>query len=67
MPKFEVEVQHSISVTVTVEAADADAAHEIVNTRDYPLPPRDEWNGHKDWSYLVSDAETGEELAEYNR
>ena len=57
---YQVEVTRSISVTVTVSADSAEAALEQVSRRDFPLPPRDEWDGHKDWEYTVYDADGGE-------
>lgn len=56
--KFQVEVTRSITTTVEVEAGSAAEAAAKVSRADYPLPPRDEWYGHKDWSIdVVSDEE----------
>jgi hypothetical protein len=61
MPKYDVEVTRSITCTVTVEAETPEAAHAMVNRRDFELPPRDEWQGHKDWEFVVYDQD-GREL-----
>jgi hypothetical protein len=53
MPKYDVEVSHTITVTVPVQADSPAKAHETVSRRDFPLPPRDQWTGGKDWSYVV--------------
>lgn len=53
MTKYTVYATHSITATVEVEAASPEAAAEMVNRRDFKLPPRDEWAGSKDWEYAV--------------
>ena len=58
---FEVEVTRSITATVGVQALSAQAAWSKVTDRDYPLPPRDEWTGSKDWQIVVYDP-AGREL-----
>ena len=63
---YQVEVTRSISVTVTVSADSAEAALEQVSRRDFPLPPRDEWDGHKDWEYTVYDADGGELISTWD-
>lgn len=63
MTTFQVTVQRSISTTVEVEAEDADAAIDIVEKASFELPPRDQWDGHKDWIFTVTD-DDGELLAE---
>lgn len=63
---FQVELSRTISTTVTVRAASAEAALDIVDSRDFPLPSRDEWDGHKDWRYVVYDAD-GDEVGERDR
>jgi hypothetical protein len=63
LPQWEVEVLRTISTTVAVHATTAQAAAELVDRRDFPLPPRDEWSGHKDWTVRVYDQE-GEEVYE---
>lgn len=50
---FIVTISRTMSIDVTVEADGADAAVTIVGRHDFPLPPREEWTGHKDWSYDV--------------
>ncbi len=49
MQEFEVEVRRTISTRVTVTASSEQEAVDLVGRRDFPLPPRDEWDGHKDW------------------
>ena len=61
MAIYEVEVTRSITSTVTVEADTPEAAHKMVNRRDFELPPRGEWQGSKDWVFVVYDQE-GREL-----
>jgi hypothetical protein len=39
LPQWEVEVLRTISTTVAVHAATAQAAAELVERRDFPLPP----------------------------
>lgn len=51
--KYTVSVMRRISVDVEVDATDADDAYNKVSSTSFELPPRDEWNGHKDWEYLV--------------
>lgn len=53
--KFTVEVTRSLSCTIEVNAESPSAALDQVSIASYPLPPRDEWQGHKDWSYVVYD------------
>jgi hypothetical protein len=60
LPAWEVEASRTISTMVTVHAATAEAAAELVNRRDFPLPPRDEWSGHKDWVLRVYDPDGNE-------
>jgi hypothetical protein len=60
MPTWDVEASRTISTTVTVHAAAAEAAAALVNRHDFPLPPRDEWNGHKDWILRVYDQDGNE-------
>lgn len=50
---FTVTVTRSLSVDVEVEAESAEEAVGYVNRHDFRLPPRDEWEGLKDWSYAV--------------
>jgi hypothetical protein len=63
MARFSVEVRRSIVTTVDVEADTPEAAIDKVDRHDFELPPRDEWSGVKDWSYLVMD-EDGNEVLE---
>jgi hypothetical protein len=51
---YAVEISRTISTIVTVEADSAASAVERVNRTDFPLPPRDEWSGHKDWAYRAT-------------
>jgi len=64
MHTYEVEVTRRFSVTVSVHAASAEDAIAQVDRDDFPLPARDEWTGHKDWTYsavnLANDADTAE-------
>ena len=53
---FSVEVQRTISVEVAVQADSAEEAAQYVNRQSFELPPRDQWNGHKDWCYYVRDS-----------
>jgi hypothetical protein len=62
-PTWDVEVARTISTTVRVHAATAEDAAALVNRHDFPLPPRDEWTGHKDWRFRVYD-KTGAEVYE---
>lgn len=62
MPTYSVVVRRSIECTVDVEAASPEDAVELVSRADYRLPPRDEWDGIKDWAYFVYD--DGEEVYE---
>lgn len=66
MPSWDVEIGRTISTTVTVHAATAQDAAELVARRDFPLPPRDQWEGHKDWWLRVFD-QAGEEVYEQDR
>jgi hypothetical protein len=66
MPSWEVEVSRTISTTVTVHAPTAENAAALVDRRDFPLPPRDEWTGHKDWLVRVYDQD-GAEVYEQDR
>jgi hypothetical protein len=66
MPQWEVELSRTISTTVAVHAPTAAAAAELAERHDFPLPPRDEWSGHKDWAVRVYDQE-GEEVYEQYR
>ena len=61
MATYEIEVTRSITATVKVEADSPRDAHAKVNRRDFELPPRDEWQGSKDWEYAVYDQD-GHEL-----
>jgi hypothetical protein len=63
MPTYNVTVTRSLSVNVQVEATDGEKAIDIVNADSFPLPPRDEWDGNKDWTYWVEDS-TGKMVAE---
>jgi hypothetical protein len=60
MPKFSVEVTRSITCTVDVEADNPEAAWAMVNRRDFDLPPRDQWQGSKDWEFAVYDDQSRE-------
>jgi hypothetical protein len=60
MTKYDVEVTRSITASVTVEADSPEAAYEMVSRRDFELPPRDEWQGHKDWEFAVYDQDGNE-------
>lgn len=66
-PVYDVTISHTIETTVQVEAATPEAAAERVNDRTYPLPPRAEWEGMKDWRIVVRDPATGDELHESDR
>jgi hypothetical protein len=56
MPKYSVEVTRSITCTIEVEVMDGPAgAYNVVNDRDFALPPRDRWQGSKDWEFVVYD------------
>jgi hypothetical protein len=61
MATYDVEVTRSITTTVTVEADSPRGAYAKVNRRDFELPPRDEWQGSKDWEFTVYD-DAGREL-----
>lgn len=70
MAKVEVEVVRSFTCTVEVEVEDglepedaAEAALDAVEKDSFELPPRDEWQGMKDWGFTVYD-EDGEPLVE---
>ena len=63
MNTYRVELTHSISANVDVEADTPEQAVEIVNRLNFPLPPDNEWYGHKDWSYLVMDGDGNELFA----
>jgi hypothetical protein len=65
MPEWEVEVARTISTTVTVHAATAEDAAELVDRRDFPLSPRDQWEGHKDWVLRVYDQDGTEVYEQY--
>jgi len=53
---FSVEFSQRMSVELQVEAETAEQAGEIVNRRDYELPPRDEWSAQKDgWIRVYDD------------
>lgn len=53
MRKYQIEIRRTISTTVDVEAESASAAIDVVNKHDFPLPPRNEWDGMKDWEYAI--------------
>ncbi len=53
MPKFTVSITHSISVDVDVEADTAEGAIDKARRADFPLPPREDWSGLKDWQFQV--------------
>lgn len=61
--EYQVEVRRSFSVTVNVTASSPEGALDRVNRHDFELPARDEWAGHKDWSYTVYDADGSEVLS----
>jgi len=63
---FVVNVRRSIECDVRVEADTPEQAAEQVNTTTFPLPPREEWSGIKDWLYRVFD-EDGTEVHELER
>lgn len=65
MRTYDVEVARSISVTVPVRARSAAEAIEKAGQTGFPLPPRDEWAGGKDWSY-VAYGPGGRRLAEFD-
>jgi hypothetical protein len=66
MPEWEVEIARTISTTVTVHAATAEDAADLVGRHDFPLPPRDDWDGRKDWWLRVYDQD-GAEVYEQDR
>jgi hypothetical protein len=57
MPKFTVHVTRSVSTQVEVEADDGRAAAQKVDRRDFELPGIERWQGGKDRSYRVDDAD----------
>ena len=63
MPTFEVSVYRGYTTTVHVDAENGQAAIDLVNARDFPLPPIDQWHGQKDWLLRAFDAD-GEEVAD---
>jgi hypothetical protein len=56
----------SIECDVPIEANTPEEAAEQVNSTAFPLPPRHEWYGIKDWSYRVYD-QGGNEVHELER
>jgi hypothetical protein len=66
MPLYDVEISRTITCTVTVEAPAPEQAYERTNSRDFELPPRDEWTGSKDWEYRIFDQD-GNEVGEADR
>lgn len=55
MKEYQVVVRRSIECTVPIIAHSSDQAAEIVSKASFELPPRDEWEGIKDWFYAVYD------------
>lgn len=55
MPEFKVDVQRTIECSVKVLADTPQQAREIVNNKNFELPPRNEWYGQEDWEYRVND------------
>lgn len=56
MTVYHVQVRRSLVCTVEVEAGSPAEAIKKVDNQDFDLPPRDEWDGQKDWQYEVYDA-----------
>ncbi len=54
MNTYQVEISRTISTTVTVQAESAEAAADLVDDVDFPLSVRDDWTGHKDWTYRAT-------------
>ena len=48
---YTVEVTRSFTATVEVTAVDGEQAIEMVSRANFELPPRTDWQGHKDWAY----------------
>ena len=63
MPTFEIWVYRGYATAVSVDADNGQAAIELVNTRDFPLPPIEQWQGQKDWLLRAFD-EHGDEVAD---
>ena len=51
-----VQIGRTFSATVTVSADTAQDAAERVYDRTFPLPPLEQWEGHKDWWMTVTDS-----------
>jgi hypothetical protein len=59
MPTYTVTLTRSITVDVTVDADSPEEAATKANQHSFPLPPRDEWTGVKDWRFEVYDDNGG--------
>lgn len=56
--KYEVEITRMVTTTVTVDTPAAQDAAELVDQRDFPLPPADQWQVVKrSYEYTVLDSE----------
>jgi hypothetical protein len=64
-----VTISRTISTDVKIDdpAITPRQAADTVSAVSYPLPPRDQWDGVKDWHVIVTDTATGEELHESER
>lgn len=52
--RYQVRISRTVETTVEVEADSPQAAAEVVDSRDYPLPPPEAWDTVKrSWQYVV--------------
>lgn len=61
---YEVEVQRTITTTVKVRARNEASAAKQVDNTSFPLPGLDDWETLGDYTYIVREPDSGEQLYE---
>ena len=62
VPRYRVEISRTVQALVEVDAATPQAALEVVDQREFPLPPAADWQPLEGWEYAVLDAHGREVL-----